>query len=605
MLSNIVAENLRFDVFPPWPSFLTAFGLTLLLTPVVRVLARRWGCVSLPRSERWHRRPTPFLGGAAFFPGFFLSVLVFSSSLSSLAPLLVIAAQMFLLGFYDDFRHLNPTTKLIGQIITAATALFCGYTFHFFTWLPLDLLLTAVWIIGLTNALNLLDNMDGLASGIAFIAALYLGALFYQDGDRQHLLASLSLAGAIAGFLCYNFHPASIFMGDGGSLFLGAVLSLLTLHTQGQASNIFSLVAVPALILLVPIFDVALVTFTRILRGQPVSQGGRDHSSHRLVVLGLSEPKAVLLLYLMAVIAGGAALLIESFSYTLSFVLIPLVLLIFALFTAYLAQVELLDAQRQREQAAKRKLTAVLVSLTYKRRLLEVLLDLVLISFTYYLAFVLRFDFSLEANTTALYLTSLPFVLASTYSAFFVCQVYRGVWRHTDLEDLVRFAWGVAGGTLLSAFLLFVFFGFGHYSRVVLILYALLLFLGGAGSRLSFRLFALMIDTSRKKAVPVLIYGAGDRGEVVVQECWNNPALAYRPLGFLDDDLRKQGRVLRGLPILGGAEQLAEVLERKPVQGLIVASPQMLVNGSAEKVRGLCREKNIWIKQFQLSFVEE
>jgi FlaA1/EpsC-like NDP-sugar epimerase len=236
---------------------------------------------------------------------------------------------------------------------------------------------------------------------------------------------------------------------------------------------------------------------------------------------------------------------------------------------------------------------------------LEVLLDLVLISFTYYLAFVLRFDFSLEANTTALYLTSLPFVLASTYSAFFVCQVYRGVWRHTDLEDLVRFAWGVAGGTLLSAFLLFVFFGFGHYSRVVLILYALLLFLGGAGSRLSFRLFALMIDTSRKKAVPVLIYGAGDRGEVVVQECWNNPALAYRPLGFLDDDLRKQGRVLRGLPILGGAEQLAEVLERKPVQGLIVASPQMLVNGSAEKVRGLCREKNIWIKQFQLSFVEE
>jgi UDP-GlcNAc:undecaprenyl-phosphate GlcNAc-1-phosphate transferase len=234
-----------------------------------------------------------------------------------------------------------------------------------------------------------------------------------------------------------------------------------------------------------------------------------------------------------------------------------------------------------------------------------VLLDFFLIAFTYYVAFVLRFDFALAARTTTLYLTSLPLVLVATFVAFFVCGVYRGVWRHADLDDLVRLAKGVMGGTVLSAMFLFLLFGFGHYSRVVLILYALLLFLGAAGSRLSFRLFDRMMFKSGWKTVPVLIYGANDRGEVVVQECQNNPTLAYRPLGFLDDDLRNQGRVIRGLPIWGGVEKLAEVLEQEHVQGLIVASPQMLGNGSVEKVRLLCREKNVWIKQFQLSFVEE
>jgi UDP-GlcNAc:undecaprenyl-phosphate GlcNAc-1-phosphate transferase len=277
----------------------------------------------------------------------------------------------------------------------------------------------------------------------------------------------------------------------------------------------------------------------------------------------------------------------------------------FTLFTAYLAEVEILTGDQQCNQAAKTRLTAVLVSLTYKRRLLEVVLDFFLVAFTYYVAFVLRFDFDLEVRTATLYLTSLPLVLIATYGAFFVCGVYRGVWRHTDLEDLVRLAKGVAGGTMLSAVLLFVLFGFGHYSRVVLILYALLLFFCTAGSRLSFRLFALLMSRPGKKTVPVLIYGADERGEVVVRECQSNPTLAYRPLGFLDDDLRNQGRVIHGLPIWGGVEKLAEVLEQKHVRGVIVASPHTLVNGSGEKVRLLCREKNVWIKQLQLSFIEE
>jgi len=595
-----MSEELRLFLLP-----FTSFLLTLLLVPLVRRLATRWEFVSMPTAERWHQHSTPFLGGVAFFAGFLLPAIFFSPSLSSAWPLLVVTSQTFVLGIHDDLHRINPATKLIGQIIAAATALFFGYSLHFSAWPLLDALLTALWIVGLINAVNLLDNMDGLAGGIGLIAALYLAFFFRQHADLQHTLLALALAGAVAGFLIYNFHPASIFMGDAGSLFLGSTLSLLTIQAQGQASNVLSLVAVPALILLVPIFDTTLVTLTRLLRGQPISQGGKDHSSHRLVVLGLEEPKAVLLLYLVAAISGAAALLIERLSYTLSFALIPFVVLSFALFTAYLAQVEIVSEEEGKKRVVAGRPPTLFVTLTYKRRLLEVALDFFLISFAYYLAFVLRFDFRLNADNMNLYLTSLPLVLTATYSAFFFFCIYRGVWRYTGLDDLFRLAKGVTGGTLLAAAAVLFFYRFAGYSRTVFVLYALLLFFGIAGSRLSFRLFSLMVARPRSEQVPILIYGAGDGGELIARECRKNPKLGYQPIGFLDDDPHKQGRVVYGLPILGDVDKLTEILEREKVQGLIISSTSILANGNAEKARTLCQRQKVWVRQLRLEFVEE
>src|SRR5215469_14645961 len=151
-----------------------AFFLSVVLVPLANRLATQWRCVALPNKERWHKRPTPTLGGIAFFPAFLLPLVVLSPNLSSAWPFFLIVSQMFILGIYDDLRRINPATKLIGQIISAATAIYFGYSLHFFTWAPLDALLTATWIVALTNALNLLDNIDGLAAGIAMIACLYL-----------------------------------------------------------------------------------------------------------------------------------------------------------------------------------------------------------------------------------------------------------------------------------------------------------------------------------------------------------------------------------------------------------------------------------------------
>jgi UDP-GlcNAc:undecaprenyl-phosphate/decaprenyl-phosphate GlcNAc-1-phosphate transferase len=280
------------------------------------------------------------------------------------------------------------------------------------------------------------------------------------------------------------------------------------------------------------------------------------------------------------------------------------VVLTCVLFTAYLAQVEILSPEEGYRRAMARRLPALLLTLTYKRRLLEVILDFCLMAFAYYLAFVLRFDFLLDAASTNRYLTSLPIVLIATSSAFFFVGVYRGVWRYTDLEDMVRLAIGVAGGTCLAAAVLLLLYGFTGYSRAAFVLYAMLLFLGIAGSRLSFRLFALLVIQPSVKGVPVLVYGAGDGGGVVVRECRRNPQIKYRPVGFLDDDPRKQGRLVQGLPVLGGAEKLADLLQRQKVQGLIISSPSILANGKAAVIRAMCEERDVWVKTLRLEFVE-
>jgi len=582
-----------------------AFLMSILLVPLAGRLAVRWRCVALPNKERWHKRPTPTLGGIAFFPAFLLPVLLLTPNLSSALPFFIIVTQMFVVGVYDDLRHMNPATKLMGQIIGAATAIFFGYSLHFFTWAPLDALLTAIWIVGLTNSVNLLDNMDGLAGGIALIAALYLAFLFTQQGDAQHLVLALALAGALGGFLLHNFYPSSIFMGDAGSLFLGAALSLLTVHATGQASNILSLVAIPTCILLVPILDTTLVTITRLLRGQAISHGGKDHASHRLVVLGLSEPQAVLLLYAMAFIAGATAVFTKWVSYSFSFAVLPIVIISFTLFTAYLAQVEVVSKEEGRKKRAQKKLTVLVATLTYKRRLMEVILDFFVIAFAYYLAFALRFEFYLSESLMKSYLTSLPIVVTATYVGFFLFGLYRGLWRYTGLEDLVRIAKGVAAATVLSMTGLIFFYHFIGYSRIAFVAYGVLLFLGVAGSRLSFRLFGLAVSRTRKEKIPVLVYGAGDGGEVVVRECRTNSQLEYQPIGFLDDDPRKEGRSLAGLSIFGGAEKLPEILRQKKVQGCIISSAKILENGHAEQIRSVCQEQGLWIKQLRLEFVEE
>ncbi|MEJ2352486.1 MAG: MraY family glycosyltransferase [Anaerolineales bacterium] len=292
--------------------FLAALSIalfsSLLLVPLIRRSSVRWGYVTDPREDRWHTKPTSALGGIGIFGAFLLSLLgvslLYRDGFEIQWGLLVGSGMVFLLGLYDDLKPITPPAKLVGQILAAAVVVFLGYTTKFFTpRIPNDtvaqipnILLTFIWLVGITNAINLLDNMDGLAGGLSLITAGILAFFFWRVDNQSLLVVSIALGGSILGFLVFNFPPASIFMGDSGSLFLGFTLAVLAVARQPQASNVFAVMGVPTLLFLLPILDTILVTFTRILRGQSPTQGGRDHASHRLIAFGLSERQAVLAL---------------------------------------------------------------------------------------------------------------------------------------------------------------------------------------------------------------------------------------------------------------------------------------------------------------------
>jgi UDP-GlcNAc:undecaprenyl-phosphate GlcNAc-1-phosphate transferase len=224
----------------------------------------------------------------------------------------------------------------------------------------------------------------------------------------------------------------------------------------------------------------------------------------------------------MAVVAGATATFIKGYSYGLALAILPLVLIAFTLFTAYLAQVEVVSTEAQRRRATEKKFTVLLSTLTYKRRLLEVFLDMLVISSAFYLAFALRFEFHLNEVLFNLFADSLPIVIVATYTGFFLFGLYRGLWRYTGVEDLLRIAKAVVCSTFLSMAGMVFVYRFDGYSRIVMIVYGCLLFVGVAATRLSFRVFASLIHGPRKEKVPVLIYGAGDGGEVVLRECRKN-----------------------------------------------------------------------------------
>lgn len=324
----------------------TSFVLALLLTPVAAALARRTGAVAKAKSDRWHSKPTPMLGGIAFTIAALVAVAVFVPL--TRASMIVIAgsAVLFVTGLVDDFRHIKPSQKLIGQFLGAALVVSFGLTLPWTPYATANLFITFFWLVGITNAVNMLDNMDGLAAGVAAIAAIFLAYNFLQNQQPGGALMLIALAGALAGFLVYNHHPASIFMGDCGSMFLGFFLASMALATHaggGRSRSIVAVLAVPVLVLVVPIFDTTFVTVMRKLAGRAASQGGRDHTSHRLVALGLSERHAVWMLYSFAAAAGLITILVHNAPLVLSLGAIALFTLVLTLTGLRLARVRVYE----------------------------------------------------------------------------------------------------------------------------------------------------------------------------------------------------------------------------------------------------------------------
>jgi UDP-GlcNAc:undecaprenyl-phosphate GlcNAc-1-phosphate transferase len=577
--------------------------LALALTPIVRAFARSVGVIAKPKSDRWHKKPTAMLGGLAIWLSVAIGYFVFAPSSTYGWVILSASTFLFLVGLVDDLLNTKPYQKLIGQVMGSAFVIYYGLSLPWTRWSSINVVLTIFWLIGVTNAVNLLDNMDGLAPGIAAIASSFLAISFISTGHTTEALMLMIFAGALLGFLVYNSNPASIFMGDSGSMFVGFFLasSALVNLTGGRSRSLAPVLAVPVLILFIPIFDTTFVTILRKVSGRAASQGGRDHTSHRLVALGLSERRAVWMLYGFAALAGVLALSVQRMKLDVSLAAIAGFTVLLTLIGVYLAGVKVYDETEEALAVKDQSLSAFLVDLSYKRRIFEVLLDLILILLSYWCAYALKFGAFSGSNAWKLFLRTLPVLVFVKMAAFLVTGVYRGIWRYTGLDNLIVFAKGVALSSVLSVLVILFAFRFEGFSRTIFIIDALLMFMFLAASRMAFRLFRQVLPVSASvEGRRVLIYGAGDAGELLLRELMNNRALRYSPVGFLDDDPAKNGKVIHGLKVYAANGDLNLVCRQHNVNELLI-SINSIPEERLQKIIDFGRTHDVPIKRMRIN----
>jgi UDP-GlcNAc:undecaprenyl-phosphate/decaprenyl-phosphate GlcNAc-1-phosphate transferase len=573
-----------------WLVMLTvaSVALSATLAIVCKVLARRLGIVAHPKADRWHREAIPLLGGVALVLAVAIAMALSPVRAQTIWLVVAGAVALAFVGLIDDVWPLKPQAKLIAEVAVAAVAITLGLDLRLTGVPALDLVVTLFWIVGVTNAFNLLDNMDGLAAGIAAIAAGTQMTFLLMEGQTEVALLAGVVMGAALGFLLHNFNPASIFMGDAGSLFLGFLVAALSLVGHAPSSRgTASVLVFPVLVALVPIFDTAFVTVGRTLAGRPISQGGRDHTSHRLVASGLTERQAVILLYAVASMSALIAIYARAFGIGESVVAIVLFGIVVGVLGVYLGR----GARDGTAATRNGRFFSRMVDSTMARQAMNVTIDALLIVLAYYAAYRLRFEQTFELEE-GLFLQSLPIVLPCQMIGLAAFRAYQGVWRYTSLRDLLRIIQGVSLGTVLSVLAVLGLYRFQYYSRALFVLDWLLVIVFIGGSRLAFRTFAELLRPAAPNVKPVLIYGAGDGGVMLLREMRTNRDLARAPVGFLDDDRSKQRTQIQGTPVLGDVTMLEAILDHHEVAEVIISSSKIDPD-NLDRLRALCRRRGI------------
>ena len=535
-----------------------------LRSPISRRLS------AAPSADRWHERETPLVGGLGIFAGLVAGA-VGAVAAGALEPSMELwgvlggCALLFLVGLVDDLSALPAWAKLGAQIGAAAITLSSGLTVELIgsDWIAVPL--GVIWLVGMTNAFNLLDNMDGLAATLAAIAAGYfaLDAVTVHPNDTVLVLA-LSLALACVGFLRFNLRvrgAAEAFMGDSGSQVLGFAVACFGLLTSYKvAGSTAATLLLPILILAVPILDTTLVTVVRLLEGRPVHQGGRDHASHRLVYHGLSEKRSVVLLALVAAALGGT-----SFAYSvLNNTLVTLfgVLLTFALLVQFASLLS--DADRDRSSGTS-------FFAVHRRRFVEVVVDFALICAAFLAAYLLRVEGEGTVTQRFIFTTALPILLVSRYLAFIPFGLYRGVWRYAGARDAVAVVAAVVASEFVAFGVLAATRDLGDFPKSVFVIDALICIVLVGASRFWERAAARGLSSFHTTRRRTLIVGAGRGGRSLLRELRDTPG--EHVVGFVDDDARLRRRRLQGVPVVGGSDEIARVIERTRPGVVLVTIP--------------------------------
>lgn len=556
---------------------LAALPASLLAIWALRMTPAARHIVAAPRADRWHTRSTPLLGGSGIFGGMLVAcgIAVATGVVPAsreLGGILGGCAILFVAGLVDDVFHLPPLAKLAAQGGAAALVIWSGIRVQI---ISNDVAATALgvfWLLAMTNAFNLLDNMDGLAASLATIACAFFAIdAFTIHPDHMVALVALAVCFGCLGFLPYNLRlrrQASVFMGDSGSQVLGFALGALGLASSWNvAGSTVATLLLPLLVLAVPILDTTLVTIVRLLEGRPISQGGRDHTSHRLVYEGLSDKRAVVLLSGVSAALGLTSLAYNVLGNTLITLVGVLITFAFLLqFGSYLADVN-------RGPTTQRAPSFVASLLVHRRRLVEVLVDFALITASFTAAYLIRLQGTGLPIQRHVFDLALPAVLVARYLAFIVFGLYRGVWRYAGARD----AASVLVACCLSEAAAFLFtwatVPWNGFPRGIFLIDVLLCaFLIGI-ARFWERAFArgLAALVGRGDQRRVLIVGAGKSGRSLLRELRETPG--ERVVGFVDDDEALRRRRIQGASVVGTMDDIGWAIGRLAPDAVLVTIP--------------------------------
>ena len=565
------------------------------MSSTVTYLLIRWSVrlrlVAQPRSDRWHGEATPNTGGLAIL---FASVFCyFLFAPGRYAVVAVCAGLVSLLGFLDDRVQLRPLLKFAGQSVAVIVVIASGVVFRGTPWDWVNLVITFLWIAGITNAFNLIDNMDGLCAGVAVIICGSRIVLAVRNHDDGGALLLAVLAGAVLGFLIFNHKPARIFMGDCGSMFVGFSLGALAIASPVPNTRVFvSTIFYPALAFLYPIFDTVLVSVLRRSAGRPISVGGRDHSSHRLVSLGLTERKTVWLLWLLAAVGASAGLL--SYLMPVGVLAIAILLIsgvsIFGIFLATLPAYVMPDTAPVRARWIRRVTPNLRAGVT-------LIVDTLLAGVALLVAFLIRWENTFIGPPMQQFLLSLPVVMGFYTLASIGFRTFDSGWRWFGARDLFALGRCAVTSAAVSIFVVW-FLGMRGYSRGVVLLYAFLVLAFTAGLRLSMQFLwqSLAIPVGARR---VAVLGANGAAALTILVMQQSGLMNAEPIAIIDADPAADRRRIHGVKVHYVGSDACRLLRKLRADLLVVPSGEALTD-EYRRILEQCREAGVPIEQFEM-----
>lgn len=602
--------------------FLIPLLMALIITPRVMKLAKLVGAIDYPNERKVHKYPIPRLGGISIYLSFIFSLYVFSLIdpinvyITNKTVLLLILSStvVLLLGIWDDIRELKPGKKFLGQCIAATIVYLAGFRISYITSISGDMLylgvldypITLLWIVGITNAFNLIDGLDGLAAGVAAIAGITIFSISLVKADITSAILVLAFVGAIVGFIRYNFYNAKIFLGDSGSLLIGFTLAIFSIMSKTKSSTAFSVIF-PLLVLGLPIMDTMLSMIRRFIRSLKPDQKlatknlgfksifypDKNHIHHQLMGFGFSQRKVVVILYVVSIVLG-----IVAFTITFVNTLVAVPILIGVAVIIFIGVTQL----GYKEMAILRNGTflPIFEMPLVKNSSFQVLLDFFAIIFSYWVSVYLSTSFGTHSEFKN-YSSILNLMIISTVQVFTLSMggVYNLTLKHFSLGDVIKIIKLIIISVFATWFIFSIIYQSPFYFPITTYLLDFYIFstliIGG---RLLFKILHYYAKTyTHEGKINVLVYGLPYPNGIHILDCFlQNGNSDYSPVGILDDDPYLEGKRINGYKILGSHWNLQSILNKNIVHEILVFSNN--VNPVAlERLVKISSKNNIRVKK--------